>query len=99
MELLRYAPHLNNENIKVNKFVFGLSVNIRAKVRILMPNTLHDAVQKAIKAEEEMINEVQSRTPTRSMGQATSGAQQHQTLARHPSRYRCTLRGSKFMTP
>jgi hypothetical protein len=46
MELLRYAPHLNTEKLKVNKFVFGLNFNIRAKVRILMPQTLHDAVQK-----------------------------------------------------
>jgi hypothetical protein len=25
MELLRYAPHLNTENLKVNKFVFSLT--------------------------------------------------------------------------
>jgi hypothetical protein len=37
MEFLRYAPHLNTEKLKVNKFVFGLNYNIRAKVRILMP--------------------------------------------------------------
>jgi hypothetical protein len=44
MELLRYSPHLNTEKLKVNKFVFSLSVNIHANVRILMPQTLHDAV-------------------------------------------------------
>jgi hypothetical protein len=44
MELLRYAPHLNTEKLKVNKFVFGLNFNIRAKVRILMPQMLHDTV-------------------------------------------------------
>jgi hypothetical protein len=54
MELLRYAPHLNTEKLKVNKFVFGLNFNIRVKVRILMPQTLHDAVQKALIAEEEL---------------------------------------------
>jgi hypothetical protein len=32
MELLRYAPHLNMENIKVSKFLFDLNFNIRAKV-------------------------------------------------------------------
>jgi hypothetical protein len=42
MELLRYASHLNTEKLKVNRFVFGLNGNIRAKVRILMPQTLHD---------------------------------------------------------
>jgi hypothetical protein len=47
MELLRYAPHLNTEKLKVNSFMFGLNVSIRAKVRILMPQTLHDVVQKA----------------------------------------------------
>jgi hypothetical protein len=100
MELLRYAPHLNTEKLKVNKFVFGLNVNIRVKVRILMPQTLHDAVQKALIAEEELISGGQRRTPVRPMGQATSGVQQqHQTPARHPSGYRGTPRGSTFMTP
>jgi hypothetical protein len=37
MELLRYAPHINTKKLKVNKFLFGLNFNIRAKVRILMP--------------------------------------------------------------
>jgi hypothetical protein len=54
MELLRYAPHLNTEKLKVNRFVFGLNGSLRAKVRILMPQTLHDAVQKALIAEEEL---------------------------------------------
>jgi hypothetical protein len=44
MELLRYASHLNTEKIKVNKFMFDLNVCICAKVRILMPQTLHDVV-------------------------------------------------------
>jgi hypothetical protein len=56
MELLRYAPHLNTEKLKVNRFMFGLNVNIHAKVRILMPQTLHDVVQKALIAEEELIS-------------------------------------------
>jgi hypothetical protein len=56
MELLRYAPHLNMENLKVNKFVFDLKFNIRVKVRILMTRSLHDVVQKALIAEEEMNN-------------------------------------------
>jgi hypothetical protein len=53
MELLQYAPHLNTDKLKVNKFVFGLNFNICAKVRILMPQTLHDAFQKALIAKEE----------------------------------------------
>jgi hypothetical protein len=57
MELLRYAPHLNTEKLKVNRFVFGLNDNIRAKVRILMPQTLHDVIQKALIVEEELISE------------------------------------------
>jgi hypothetical protein len=28
MELLRYAPHLNTEKLKVNRFVFGLNDNL-----------------------------------------------------------------------
>ena len=44
MVLLRYAPYLNIEKLKVNKFVFGLKLSIRVRVRILMPQTLHDVV-------------------------------------------------------
>jgi hypothetical protein len=29
MELLRYALHLNTENLKVNWFVFGLNLTLR----------------------------------------------------------------------
>jgi hypothetical protein len=65
MELLRYAPHLNTKKLKVNKFVFGLNFNIRAKVQILMPQSLHDVVQKALIAEEELNNGGQGRTPSR----------------------------------
>ena len=54
MELLRYAPHLNTEKLKVNKFVFGLNFNIRENVMILMPQMLYDAVQKALIVEEEL---------------------------------------------
>jgi hypothetical protein len=32
MELLRYALHLNNKNLKVNRFVFDLNGNLHAKV-------------------------------------------------------------------
>jgi hypothetical protein len=59
--------------------VFGLNVSIRAKVRILMPQTLHDVIQKALIAEEELISGGQRRTPARPAGQVSSGAQQHQT--------------------
>ena len=44
MELLRYALHFNTKKLKVNRFIFGLNDNIRAKVRILMPQALHDAI-------------------------------------------------------
>jgi hypothetical protein len=54
MELLRYVPHLKTEKLKVNRFVFGLNGSLRAKVRILMPQTLHEAVQRALIAEEEL---------------------------------------------
>jgi hypothetical protein len=72
MELLSYAPHLNTEKLKVNNFVFGLNFNIHAKVRILMPQTLRDAVQKAIVAEEEMIGGGWGMTPTILMQHETS---------------------------
>jgi hypothetical protein len=56
MELLRYAPHLNTEKLKVNRFVFVLNDSLRAKVRILMPQTLHEVVQKDLIAKEELIS-------------------------------------------
>jgi len=65
MEFLRYALHLKTEKLKVNKFVFGLNFNIHAKVRILMPQTLHDAVHKTFIVEEELNSEGQGRTPSR----------------------------------
>jgi hypothetical protein len=44
MELLWYDPHLNTKKHKVNWFEFGLNVGIHEKVRILMPQPLHDVV-------------------------------------------------------
>jgi hypothetical protein len=99
MELLQYAPHLNTEKLKVNRFVFGLNDSLHAKVRILMPQTLHDVVQKALIAEEELISGGQTRTPVRPTGQGSSGTPQHQTPARHTLGYHGFQRGSTFTTP
>ena len=44
MDLLWYALHLNTEKLKVNRFVFGLNDSLCAKVRILIPQTLHDVI-------------------------------------------------------
>jgi hypothetical protein len=68
MELLQYAPQLNTEKHKVNRFVFGLNNSLRANIRILMPQTLHDAVEKALIAEDELISGGQTRTPARLAG-------------------------------
>jgi hypothetical protein len=68
MELLWYAPHLNTEKLKVNRFVFGLNGNLHEKVRIWMPQTLHDVIQKVLIAEEEIISGGQTRTPARPAG-------------------------------
>jgi hypothetical protein len=54
MDLLRYSPNLSTTNLKVKHFVFRLNFNIRVKVRVLMPQTLHDVVQKALIDKEEM---------------------------------------------
>jgi hypothetical protein len=99
MELLWYALHLNTEKLKVNQFVFGLNDSLHAKVRILMPQTLHDVVQKALIAEEELISGGQTRTLARPAGQVSSRAQQHQTPARQMSGYHGFQRGSTFTTP
>jgi hypothetical protein len=96
MELLRYAPHLSMENIKVNKFMFGLKFNMRAKVRILMPQTLNDVVQKALIEKKELTSGGHRRTLSRPTGHTTVGVQQHHKPAKHQSGYRDTLRGSTF---
>jgi hypothetical protein len=56
MELLRYAPLLNTDKLKINKFVFRINSNIHAKVRILMPRKFHNAVQEALIAKEDLNN-------------------------------------------
>ena len=99
MELLRYALHLNIEKLKVNRFVFGLNDSLHAKVRMLMPQTLHDVVQKALIAEEELISGSQTRTPARPVGKGSSGTLQHQTIARHTQGYGGFSRGSTYTTP
>jgi hypothetical protein len=65
MELLQYALYLNIEKLKVNRFVFGLNSSLCAKVRILMPQTLHDVIQKALIAKDELISGGQTKTPVR----------------------------------
>jgi hypothetical protein len=98
-EVLWYAPHLNTEKLKVNRFVFGLNDSLRAKVRILMSQTLHDVVQKALIVEEELISGGHTRTIARPARQGSSGTPQHQTPARHTLGYHGFQRGSTFTTP
>jgi hypothetical protein len=81
MELLRYAPHMNTEKMKVNKFMFGLNFNIREKMRILMPHTFHDIVQKSLIEEEELSNRGQGRTPARQTGQTMAACN---NIRHHP---------------
>jgi hypothetical protein len=99
MELLRYTLHLNTEKLKVNRFVFGLNGDMREHVRILMPQTLHNAIQKVLISEEELINGDQTRIPVRPAEQGSFGTQQHQTLARLTLGYCGSQRGSTFTTP
>jgi len=82
MELIQYAPHLNTNKLKVNKFLFGLNVSICAKVRILMTQTLHVVVHKTLITKGELISGSQSRTPTRPAEHPSFGVKQHQTPAR-----------------
>ena len=56
LELLWYASHLSTERLKVDSIVLGLNGSTRAKVMILMPQTLHDVVKKALIAEEGLIS-------------------------------------------
>jgi len=73
MDILRSNPHLNTEKLKVKKFVFDINFEIHEKVRILIPQTLHDIVQKALIYEEELNNGGQRMTPSRSIVHMTSG--------------------------
>jgi hypothetical protein len=68
MEFLRYALHMNTKNLKVNKFVFCLNYNICAKVRILISETLHDAVHKYFVTGKELNSGGQGRSPSRKIG-------------------------------
>jgi hypothetical protein len=99
MELLRYAPHPNTEKLKVNNFPFGINFNIHAKVWILMPQSLHDAVQKALIAKEELNSGVQGKTPSIQSVSVTPRAQQHQTPAKQDLGHQDMPRGPIFMTP
>jgi hypothetical protein len=65
MELLRYDLHLNTEKLMVKWFMFGLNGILHARVRILMPQTLHNAVQKALIVEKDLISGGQTRTRAR----------------------------------
>jgi hypothetical protein len=64
-----------------------------------MPQTLHDAVQKALIEEEELISGGHTRTLARPVGQGSSGTTQHETPVRHMPRYCGFQRGSTFTTP
>jgi hypothetical protein len=99
MEFLRYDPHLNTEKLKVNRFLFGLNVSIRANLRILIPQTLNDSIQKALISEEDIISGGQSRTLVRPVGPVSSGVQSHKTPTRQTPGYRGFHRGSTFTTP
>jgi hypothetical protein len=99
MELLWYAPHLNTKKLKVNRFLFGLNVSIHAKVRIMMPQTLHDVISEGPHSRGGYYQWGQRRTPTRPVGQVSSGAQLHQTPAMNSLGYRRFQRGSTFTTP
>jgi len=75
MELLRYDMHINTNKLKVNRFMFSLNRSIHVEVRILMTQTLHDPVQKALIVEEDLINGVQRRTPARPTWQVSYGVE------------------------
>lgn len=47
----------------MNKFVYGINFNIIEMVRILMPHTLHETIQKSIIDEEELVGSGPSRPP------------------------------------
>jgi hypothetical protein len=65
---------LTLRNLRSTCSCLALMDSIRAKVRILMPQTLHDVVQKALIVEEELISGGQRRTPARLVGKVSIGA-------------------------
>jgi hypothetical protein len=74
MEIPRYATHPNMKNLKVNTFLFGLKFNIHAKLRILITQTLHNVVHKALIYEEELNIGGQGMNPSRPNLHMTSRA-------------------------
>jgi hypothetical protein len=96
MEFLRYVAHLSTEKLKVNKFVMAQNISIHVKVRILMPQMLHNAFQKARISKEELIIRGQGRTPARSMKKGDAWCATTSGSTRTLSRYRDTSRGFTF---
>jgi len=68
------------------------------KVRILLPQSLHDVVQKALITEEGMNGGGQGRTPSRQSGKTSLGEQQHLAPSTHTTGPRVTPRGPVFET-
>eukprot|EP00253_Pinus_taeda_P004738 PITA_04738 len=99
MELLRYAPHLNTEKLKVNKFVYGLNVNIHSKVRILMPRTLHEVHQATIAEEEMMSNEHSKSTRPTGLGVPSGNNMERRNLQGGPALNHQRWSGRNQRTP
>jgi hypothetical protein len=59
---------LTLRNLRSTGLCSALMDSLHAKVRILMPQTLHDVIQKALIVEEELISGGQTRTPARPAG-------------------------------
>jgi hypothetical protein len=74
MELLLYAPHLNSEKLKDNRFVLGLNSSMRTKVFILKPQILHDVIQKAVVQDEFSFTGMASEAKQKVGGRVTSCA-------------------------
>jgi len=74
MALLRHAPHLNPKKLKVSRFMLGLNNNMRAKVIILKPQTLHDVVQKVVIQDDFSFTGMASEAKQKVGGRVTSCA-------------------------
>jgi hypothetical protein len=74
MALLKYASRLDIEKLKVIRFVLDLNDSLRASLKCLMPQTLHDVVQKTVVQDEFRFLEKASEAEQKVGGKVTGCA-------------------------
>ncbi|KAH9307818.1 hypothetical protein KI387_035729, partial [Taxus chinensis] len=66
LDLLQYVDYMQDEQVRIHRFIRGLNVDLAGAVRIHCPQTLAEAVEKAYIAEETRGKTQQARDRVRS---------------------------------